>query len=157
MYNKIAKSYNELHEEEQIKKLEIIKKNLKMIPPLLDVGCGTGISTNYFDVVSIGIDSSKEMIKEGRYGNLIYGNAEKLPFLDKSFNTVISVTAFHNFENMEKALLEIKRVSSNENIAITFLKKSKKLDEFRKILKKYFKFKEIDCYNDVLFIVNEKA
>ena len=50
MYNKIAKSYNELHKEEQIKKLEIIKKNIKIIPPLLDVGCGTGISTNYFNV-----------------------------------------------------------------------------------------------------------
>ena len=49
MYNHIAKSYNELHKEEQIKKLDIIKKNIKIISPLLDVGCGTGISTNYFN------------------------------------------------------------------------------------------------------------
>ena len=153
MYNKIAKSYNELHEEEQIKKLKIIKDNIKIIPPLLDVGCGTGISTNYFECVSIGIDNSKEMIKQGKGGNLIYGNAEKLPFPDKTFNTVISVTSFHNFKNMEKALLEIKRVSSNQNIAITFLKKSSKLNNFRNLLKKYFKFGEIDCYNDILFIV----
>lgn len=154
MYNKIAKSYNELYKEEQIKKLEIIKKNIKIIPPLLDIGCGTGISTNYFDVLSIGIDNSKEMIKQSKEGNLIYGQAEKLPFPDKSFNTIISVTSFHNFKNMEKALLEIKRVSSNKNIAITFLRKSKKLNEFRKLLKKYFRFKEVDCYNDILFIVN---
>lgn len=151
MYNHIAKSYNELHKEEQIKKLEIIKKNIKIIPPLLDVGCGTGISTNYFNVLSIGIDNSKEMIKQSKEGNLIYGNAEKLPFKDKRFNTIISVTSFHNFKNMEKALKETKRVSKNNNIAITFLKKSKKLDEFRKLLKKHFKFKEIDCYNDILF------
>ena len=153
MYNKIAKSYNELHREEQIKKLEIIKKNIKIIPPLLDVGCGTGISTNYFNVVSIGIDNSKEMIKQCKEGNLIYGNAEKLPFLDKSFNTVISVTSFHNFKNMKKALLEIKRVSNKDNIAITFLKKSSKLEKFRELLRKYFKFKEIDCHNDILFII----
>ena len=54
---------------------------------------------------------------------------------------------------MEKALLEIKRVSKNNNIAITFLKKSKKLNYFRKLLKKYFNFKEIDCENDVLFLI----
>ena len=153
MYNKIAKSYNELHKEEQIKKLEIIKKNIKIIPPLLDVGCGTGISTNSFNVVSIGIDNSKEMLKQSKEGNLIYGNAEKLPFQDKSFNTVISVTAFHNFKNLEKSLLEIKRVSSNNNIYITFLKKSSKINEFRSLLKKHFKFKEIDCYSDILFIL----
>ena len=153
MYNKIAKSYNELHREEQTKKLEIIKENIKIIPPLLDIGCGTGISTNYFHVVSIGIDNSKEMIKQSKEGNLIYGNAKKLPFLDKSFNTVISVTSFHNFKNTEKALLEIKRVSKNNNIAITFLKKSSKLEKFRRLLRKYFKFKEIDCYNDILFVI----
>src|SRR3989338_1478042 len=127
MYNKIAKYYNELHGEEQTKKLEIIKKNIKIIPPLLDVGCGTGISTNYFNVVSIGIDNSKGMLKQSKEGNLIYGNAENLPFLDKSFNTIISVTSFHNFKNMEKSLFEIKRVSKNNNIAITFLKTSGKL------------------------------
>ena len=155
MYNKIAKSYNELHKEEQIKKLEIIKKNVKIIPPLLDVGCGTGISTNYFNVLSIGIDNSREMLKQNKEGNLIYGNAENLPFKDKLFNTVISVTSFHNFKNMEKALKEIKRVSKNNNIAITFLKKSKKLKKFRTLLKKYFKFKEVDCYNDILLLIDQ--
>mgnify|MGYP001595205110 CR=1 FL=1 len=153
MYNHIAKSYNEMHKEEQIKKLEIIKQNIKIIPPLLDVGCGTGISTNHFSVVSIGIDNSKEMLKQSKEGNLIYGNAENLPFKDKTFNTIISVTSFHNFKNIEKALLEIKRVSKNNNIAITFLKKSRKLKEFRNLFSKYFKFKEIPCEQDILFIV----
>ena len=154
MYKHIAKSYNGLHKEEQVKKLEIIKNNIKIISPLLDVGCGTGISTNYFDVESIGIDNCKEMIEEGKSGNLIYGNSEELPFPDKTFNTVISVTAFHNFKNVEKALLEIIRVSKNNNVAISFLKKSSKLDKFRKLLKKYFKFKEINCENDILFILH---
>ena len=153
MYKHISKSYNELHKEEQIKKLEIIKNNIEVISPLLDVGCGTGISANYFDIESIGIDNCKEMINEGKSGNLIYGNAEKLPFPDKTFNTIISVTAFHNFKNMENALKEIKRVSRNNNIAITFLKKSKKLNKFRNLLNRYFNFEEIDCYNDVLFVI----
>jgi len=174
MYKNIAKGYNNLHKEEQLRKLEIIRKYIKIIPPLLDIGCGTGISTNYFGIEATGIDNCKEMIAEGNvkglkdfnigsssmnlepkkhYKNLIYGKAEHLPFKDKSFNTIISVTAFHNFKNMEKALQEIKRVSRNNNIAISFLKKSKKLEEFRKILSKYYKFKEIEEEKDIMFII----
>ena len=153
MYNHISKSYNELHKDEQLNKLRIIKENIKIIPPLLDIGCGTGISTNFFKIKSVGIDNSKEMLKQGDK-NLIYGNAEKLPFEDKSFNTVISVTAFHNIKNMDKALKEAIRVSSNNNICITFLKRSKRLNEFKKLIKKYFKsFKKIEEDKDIIFII----
>ncbi len=41
MYKHIARSYDNLRKEEQLVKLKIIKDNLKIIPPLLDVGCGT--------------------------------------------------------------------------------------------------------------------
>lgn len=151
MYKHISKSYNKLHKEEQLKKLKLIQKHFKIIPPLLDVGCGTGISTNFFKVKSIGIDNCKEMIKGVK--NLKYAKAENLPFKDKSFNTVISVTAFHNFKNMEKALKEIIRVSKNNNICITFLKRSKKLPKFRKLIKKYFKnIKEIEEEKDIIFL-----
>ena len=152
MYKHISKSYSELHRDEQIKKLKIIKENLKIISPLLDVGCGTGISTNFFKVKSVGIDNCKEMLKQGTK-NLIYGNAEKLPFKDKSFSTVISVTAFHNFKDMEKALRETIRVSKNNNICITFLKRSKRLSRFKNLIKKYFiNIKEIEEEKDIIFI-----
>ena len=157
MYNHIAPSYNTLHKEEQLKKLTIIKKHIKLLPPLLDLGCGTGISTNYFKIKSTGIDNCKAMLREGKkhYNNLIYAHAEKLPFKDKSFSTIISVTAFHNFSNMELALKEIKRVSKTNNIAISFLKKSKKLQDFRTLLKKYYKFKEIEENKDIIFIITK--
>jgi len=151
MYKHISKSYNELHKEEQLKKLEIIKKNMRIIPPLLDVGCGIGISTDFFNIESIGIDNCKEMIKHGK-NNLIYAEAEDLPFKDNSFNTVISVTAFHNFKNIEKALKEIMRVSKNKNICITFLKKSNKLDGFKELIKKHLKVKEIEEEKDIIFL-----
>ena len=156
-YSLIAKSYDKLHKEEQIKKLEVIKKNINILEPLLDIGCGTGISTNYFKIKSIGIDNCKKMLDIGKkkgYKNLIYGDAENLPFKNKLFNTVISVTSFHNFNNMEKALKEIIRVSKNNNIAISFLKKSSKLNEFRLLVRKYFKkFKDIEEDRDIIFII----
>jgi ubiquinone/menaquinone biosynthesis C-methylase UbiE len=152
MYKEIAKSYDELHKEEQIKKLKIIQKNMKIIPPLLDIGCGTGISTNFFKVKSVGIDNCKEMIENGK-GDLRYANAENLPFKDKTFNTIISVTAFQNINSMEKALKEAIRVSKNNNICITFLKKSKKINSFRKLFKKHFKnYKEIEEEKDIIFL-----
>ena len=151
-YSKISKGYNELYEKEQLAKLKVIKKNLKIIPPLLDIGCGTGISTNFFKVKSVGIDNNKEMLKLAPK-NCSYANAETLPFEDNSFSTIISVTAFQNIKNIEKALLEIKRVSSNQNICITFLKKSSKLNNFRKLIKKHFpKMKEIEEQKDIIFL-----
>ena len=45
-YDKIAKGYEELHKEEQLKKIKLIKTILKVNPTdkLLDVGCGTGLT-----------------------------------------------------------------------------------------------------------------
>lgn len=158
MYKHIARSYNALHQEEQLKKLAIISQHIKIIPPLLDIGCGTGISTNYFGIKARGIDNCKEMLAEGKkkYNNLQYASAEKLPFPNQSFSTIISVTAFHNFNDMEAALKEIKRVSRNNNLAISFLKKSKKLNAFRKLLSRYYKYKEIEEDKDIIFIIKNK-
>jgi|SRR3989344_3481714 len=157
MYRHLSGGYEELHKEEQIKKLKIIRENMKIIPPLLDIGCGTGISTDFFKVKSVGIDNCREMIEKGGK-NLKYADAEKLPFKDKSFNTVISVTAFHNIKNMEKALKEAIRVSKNSNICISFLKRSKRLNEFSKLFSKYFKnYKEIEEEKDIIFINKNKV
>src|SRR3989344_6740597 len=157
MYNHKAPSYNPLHQAEQLKKLAIIKKHIKLLPPLLDIGCGTGISTNYFKIKSTGVDNCKAMLREGKkhQSNLLYAQAASLPFSDRSFNTIISVTAFHNFSNMELALKEIKRVSRNNNIAISFLKRSKKLQDFRTLLKRYYRFKEIEEEKDIIFIITK--
>ena len=63
-YNKISKGYNELYKEEQLKKLGIIKNNIKIKNGdlLLDVGCGTGLSSD-FGCKVIGIDNSLELLK----------------------------------------------------------------------------------------------
>ena len=46
-YSSIAKGYDELHKEEQLKKLQIIAKHIKPKGLLLDIGAGTGISTSF--------------------------------------------------------------------------------------------------------------
>ena len=129
-YNKIAKGYNELHKKEQLNKIKIIKQHIKPKPLILDIGAGTGISSEPFNAIAI--DPSINMLKQYK-GIKVLAKAEYLPFKDKTFNTIISVTALHH-TNIKQALKEIKRVSKKgAQVAITILKKSKIKLPFKKI------------------------
>ena len=159
-YDTIAYGYNELHKEEQIKKLKIIKNNLeiKKTDKLLDVGCGTGFSFDYFDCECYGIDSSRELLKhcKDKDAKLILSKAEQLPFSDNFFDVVISITAIHNFNNIEKALKEMKRVGK-KNFAFSVLKESKNFKKIEKLIKKFFKIKkQIEEEKDVIFIAQKR-
>ena len=93
-YNKIANGYDELYEEEQRKKIEIIKKYIKPKGKILDIGAGTGIVSRFFKNV-VSLDPSKKMLEKIK-GEKLVGKAEELPFKDKSFDMIISLTALHH-------------------------------------------------------------
>ena len=102
-YGFIANGYNELHSEEQLNKLLIIKNSIKISKntKILDVGCGTGISSQ-FDCFVVGIDPSMSLLKLNKNSKKIIGLAEGLPFKEDSFDYVVSVTSLHNFNNIKK-------------------------------------------------------
>ncbi|MBN1644793.1 methyltransferase domain-containing protein [Candidatus Woesearchaeota archaeon] len=141
-YDEIAKGYNELHGDEQLKKLRIIAEKLKVkkTDKLLDVGCGTGLSAKVFDCDITGIDPSEELLKQCPF-KTVKACAESLPFLDNSFDIVIAVTSIHNFKDIEKGLKEIKRVGKHK-FAFSVLKKSNKLELIKEIMSTCF---SIDC------------
>ncbi|MEK6947899.1 MAG: methyltransferase domain-containing protein [Nanoarchaeota archaeon] len=152
-YNIIFNSYNSLHEEEQLKKLDLISTFLKVnkSDKLLDIGCGTGISTDFFDCFSVGIDPSFNMLKLSQ-GNRINSFAENLPFKNNSFDIILALTSIHNFNNIDLAIEEIKRVSKKDSkIVITLLKKSPKFSSIKKKLLKNFNFKTIEEDKDLIF------
>ena len=152
-YDSIADGYDELHKEEQLKKIRIIRDNLKIKKTdfLLDVGTGTGFALELFDCRKIGIDPSEELLKKAK-GPVIKGKAEKLPFPNKMFNVVISITAVHHFDDIEKGLKEIKRVAKDK-VAFSLLKKSPKFENIKKLIKKLFKIKkEINEDKDLIMI-----
>ena len=157
-YNQISQGYEELHKEEQEKKIEIIKKYLKPKPvdKLLDVGCGTGLTTEPWNCIRFGIDPSKKLLEKAKDKNqdIEYklASAENIPYKDNFFDIVISITAIQNFDNIEKGLKEIKRVGK-ERFILTFLKKSSKKDLIEKTIKKLFKIdKIIEEDKDLIFI-----
>ncbi len=152
-YDIISNSYNNLHGEEQLNKLKIISNLIQINKKykLLDIGCGTGISTNYFECKTYGIDPSFNMLKEGNK-NLINAKAENLPFKNKTFDIIIAVTSFHNFSDYNKAMEEIKRVGKkNCKLVITLLKKSNKFQGINHLLLKNFKLKQADEEKDIIF------
>jgi ubiquinone/menaquinone biosynthesis C-methylase UbiE len=141
-YNEIAESYNELYGEEQESKLKLIKNNLRLDGLTLDIGCGTGLSKKFFNVV--GMDISFNLLKKGD----ICAKAEFLPFKDKSFDNVICITSMHHFD-LDKSIKEIKRVCRS-NIVITILKKSKNFNKIKNKLLKKFNLKTIDTKKDLI-------
>lgn len=152
-YDSIAEGYDELHKEEQLTKIRILRANLnvKKEDYLLDVGCGTGFSLELFNCRKIGVDSSSELLKKAK-STVLKANAEKLPFPDKTFDIVISVTAIHNFDDIEKSLKEIKRVCK-DRVGLSLLKKSEKFEDIKKLVRKYFKIdKEINEDKDLIMI-----
>ena len=157
-YTQISKSYNKLHKEEQLKKLSIIKNNLKIKKSdlLLDVGCGTGISSK-FNCKVIGIDPSIGLLKLNKSRNKILAKAEYLPLKSNVFDYVISVTSVHNFKDIEKGLKEIKRVGKN-NFIFSILKRSNTLNEIRNEIKNNFKIrKTIEEEKDIIFFTKTKS
>lgn len=147
-YDQISQGYEELHKEEQLKKIELIKQYLKpqKQEKLLDVGCGTGLTTRPWNCKRFGIDPSKKLLekakekdKEGEYK---LASAENIPFKDNEFDIVISITAIQNFNNIQKGLNEIKRVGNNKFI-LTFLKKSQKANKIASLIQQTFNITKI--------------
>ena len=161
-YDAIAEGYDSLHKEEQIKKLAKILSDLPahLIPKpsesLLDVGCGSGISTAPWDCRCTGIDPSIELIKIAQKNypgkDFIVGHAENLPFKEKSFDFVISITAIHNFSDIKKGILEMKRVG-RKGFVFTVLRKSSNVDLIQKLLIINFRVHKIVMEDkDIIFI-----
>ncbi len=158
-YDEISEGYEELHKEEQLKKIELIKKYLKVnaSDKLLDVGCGTGLTTEPWECKRYGIDPSAKLLERARQKDKIeykLAPAEEIPYEDDFFDIVISITAIQNFENIEKGLKEIKRVGKNRFV-LSFLKKSEKRDFIESKIKELFDVKEVvEEEKDLVFFAN---
>jgi protein-L-isoaspartate(D-aspartate) O-methyltransferase len=95
---------------------------------VLDVGCGKGFLLYDFTQVVpgievTGIDVSEYAIAnayEGVRGRVQVGNANKLPFADKSFDFVFSINTLHNLHcyDLDAALREIERVGRQKYICV---------------------------------------
>lgn len=94
---------------DEIGKYIPIEKNTR----LLDVGCGNGFFTYYFDQVCdvFGIDFSEKMVDLNPVKNKAVMNAEELKFEDNSFDVIFCHALLHHVDDIDRVVQEMKRVS----------------------------------------------
>ena len=159
-YDDIAEGYEELHKEEQLRKVATIKKFVTCNPTdkLLDVGCGTGLTTEPWDCTLYGIDPASKLIERARQKDKIeykVAPAENIPYPEKYFDWVVSITAIQNFSDIKQGLSEIKRVGRT-NFILSYLKRSPKSEMIEKLINQLFKVKlRIEEEKDIIFVCNQ--
>lgn len=90
---------------------------------ILDVGCGSGLYVDYltkYRFSATGVDFAEEFInfaKKERSGTFVLGKAEKLPFNDGQFDTVLLFDILEHGDD-KKILMEAKRVSKKRILII---------------------------------------
>jgi ubiquinone/menaquinone biosynthesis C-methylase UbiE len=155
-YNQIARGYQELHGEEQLRKARIVLYNLVVSPSdsLLDVGCGNAKYLSIFPCRKMGIDPAHELSKLADI-TVVHGVAEKLPFSENEFDIVISLTAVHNFDDFGAGLQEMLRVSRRD-IVVSLLKKSPRFSEIVKAISQILPVrKRVEDLHDVIFFASK--
>ncbi|MFW6013557.1 MAG: class I SAM-dependent methyltransferase [Nanoarchaeota archaeon] len=154
-YDTISEGYDELHREEQEKKISLIKEYfpIEKSDKLLDLGSGPGFAE--FDCDVYRIDPSKKLLEKAD-GKKTLAFAENLPYPDNTFDKVISITAMQNFHDIKTAVAEMKRVCKGK-FALSFLKKSSKKEYIEEILNEEFAVeKNINEEKDIIIIANYK-
>lgn len=159
-YSSISEGYDGLYYKEQSEKLRRLIANCPLFSPsglILDVGAGTGIVEKEllllypdakFSVVNL--EPEKKMLEMCK-GKKVVGFVEKIPFSDKTFDIIVSLTALHHAEP-RKAVSEILRVAKkNAVILISILKQSPNLRIYKRLLLQSG-FKDFDLGKDLEFI-----
>jgi len=84
---------------------------------LLDIGCGSGIFSDFAQSKGIsitGIDACENLIEHAKQrnsdANFLVGDMEELPFKNDSFDVVCGFNSFQYAENIKNAFTEAKRV-----------------------------------------------
>lgn len=127
-YNQMAAMYDRVWSRYISRSLSFLKDWAQLDPLyiVLDVACGTGTFERLVVLEQptqsiIGVDLSEKMLEIAEekcrdYPNVSFQNASVtvLPFVDRSFDVVVSASAFHYFENPTAALIEMRRVLKPE-------------------------------------------
>lgn len=166
-YDSISSGYDELHFEEQEKKIKVIleelKLKLKKSDKLLDVGCGTCFSYKFFECDWYGTEPSINMLRSAKNyeeikEKLFLGGAEDLGknFSKNQFDVVICVSAAHHFKNWNTSIDNIKMVAKPEAHIIFSLLNCSDLEKHSKIVEENFSIYKKKWEKDLIIFARNK-
>ncbi|MEW6222348.1 MAG: class I SAM-dependent methyltransferase [Candidatus Hadarchaeota archaeon] len=116
LYDETAEIYDRRYAEIQKAKYEKILRHMpEKLGRALDLGCGTGLLLGELRKkakVVIGVDASEKMLRgaKARGGEVVLADADHLPFRDRTFDLVASVTLLQNMPKPARTVKEIARV-----------------------------------------------
>ena len=95
----------------------VVLRRFKLEPLVLDVGCGEGVFVKVClggKKIDVGLDPDEQVVKlaekSGGYKRVVVSGAEKMPFKNGSFKTVISNSVLEHIEDVEGVFREVRRV-----------------------------------------------
>ena len=116
---------------------------------ILDIGCGDGSDLVNFEKMGAfptGIDPSEKFVNSGKekfpHMTILLGKGEQLPFLEKTFDVIVSKYALQTSTNIPKILEEVARLLKPEGYFI-FLSKH----PLRQFLEKISTYKDKENIN----------
>ncbi|MBP1155583.1 MULTISPECIES: class I SAM-dependent methyltransferase [unclassified Paenibacillus] len=96
---------------------------------VLEIGCGTGINFPFYKHVSVTAIEPNDVLRDLAHKradqtdapiHVVEGNAEKLPFKDHSFDTVVGTLVFCTIPDPKKAIREMMRVCKPKGKILIF-------------------------------------
>ena len=120
IYDKIGKSYS-VGRRTDPKLAKQMHQFLSGSHSILNIGAGTG-SYEPANMEVIALEPSEVMISQRPKGSapVVQGVAENLPFEDKQFSHCMTVLSMHHWTDRDKAFSEIKRVTREKFVALTW-------------------------------------
>ena len=115
LYDETSNFYDARYRDIQFRKYFDLGVNGFLEGLVLDAGCGTGLLFDFLDEKShfflVGIDISFEMLRIARektkFGMIVAGDVQHLPFKPQSFHGVLSVSVLQNLSSVERGLFEL--------------------------------------------------
>lgn len=120
LYNKIGVGYANLRKPDA-RIAKAIHDALGDARSVLNVGAGTG-SYEPTDREVTALEPSAEMISQrpAGSGKAHQGVAENMPFADNQFDAAMAVLTVHHWSELDAGLSEMRRVSKNRLVILTF-------------------------------------
>ena len=103
-------------------KIDVVRRYVELTPQtrLLDVGCGDGFFTFYFDKIcdAYGVDYSERLLRKNPSRKTFRMDAHSLDFDDNSFDVVFCHSLLHHVEDPDRVVREMARVSRNRVVIL---------------------------------------